>query len=140
MSIIHVLGESAVRSLALALSVAIVLRVLRVQHARLAKRAWTAVLILALAMPALVALHIPSFSFTALWSAPRTIIRPAATIFPIAIDSSLGTAPARHLPLWQIGFGAYLAITALLLLRVLLGLALAVRLWRRAQPFATSEA
>jgi beta-lactamase regulating signal transducer with metallopeptidase domain len=171
MSVIHVLGESAVRSLALALTVAIVLRVLRVHHARLAKRAWTAVLILALAMPALVALHIPSFSFTALWSAPRTIIRPAATIFPVVVDGSLGTAPAaaqsedlatatpsiipdlpvpaalqgapapaRHLALWQIGFAAYLAITALLLLRVLLGLALAVRLWRRAQPFATSEA
>ena len=171
MSVIHVLGESAVRSLALALTVVIVLRVLRVHHARLAKRAWTAVLILALAMPALVALHIPSFSFTALWSAPRTIIRPAATVAPVVIDSSSGTAssaarsedfataapsivpdlpvpaalqgapaPARHLALWQIGFAAYLAITALLLLRVLLGLALAVRLWRRAQPFATSEA
>jgi beta-lactamase regulating signal transducer with metallopeptidase domain len=171
MSVIHVLGESAVRSLALALTVAIVLRMLRVHHARLAKRAWTAVLILALAMPALVALHIPSFSFTALWSAPRTIIRPAAIVFPVVVDDSLGTAPAaarsedfatvapsiipdlpvpaalqgapapaRHLALWQIGFAAYLAITALLLLRVLLGLALAVRLWRRAQPFATSEA
>ncbi|HEY2036259.1 MAG TPA: M56 family metallopeptidase, partial [Steroidobacteraceae bacterium] len=171
MSVIHVLGESAVRSLALALTVAIVLRVLRVHHARLAKRAWTVVLILALAMPALVALHIPSFSFTALWSAPRTIIRPAAPAVPVAIDSSSATAPAaarsedfatvapsvipdlpvpaalqgapapaRHLALWQIGFAAYLAITALLLLRLLLGLALAVRLWRRAQPFATSEA
>ena len=171
MSVIHVLGESAVRSLALALTVAILLRVLRVHHARLAKRAWTAVLILALAMPALVALHIPSFSLTALWSAPRTIIRPAAIVAPALVDSSFGTAPAvaesedfataapsivpelpvpaalqgapaplRHLALWQIGFGAYLVITALLLLRVLLGLALAVRLWRRAQPFATSEA
>ena len=79
MSIIHILGESAVRSLALALAVAIVLRVLRVQHARLAKRVWTAFLILALAMPALVALHIPSFSFTALWSTPRTVIVHAAT-------------------------------------------------------------
>src|ERR1700760_1400820 len=77
MSIIHVLGESAVRSLALALAVALVLRVLRVEHAHLAKRAWTAVLILALAMPALVALHIPSFSFLALWSTPRTVILPA---------------------------------------------------------------
>jgi beta-lactamase regulating signal transducer with metallopeptidase domain len=181
MSVIHVLGESAVRSLALALTVAILLRVLRVHHARLAKRAWTAVLILALAMPALVALHIPSFSFTALWSAPRTVIRPAATVVPVVVDGSSATAPAaapsadlatadfatedfattapsirpdvpvpaalqgapaptRHLALWQIGFGAYLVITALLLLRVLLGLALAVRLWRRAQPFATSEA
>jgi beta-lactamase regulating signal transducer with metallopeptidase domain len=181
MSVIHVLGESAVRSLALALTVAIVLRVLRVHHPGLAKRAWTAVLILALAMPALVALHIPSFSFTALWSVPRTVIRPAATVVPVLVDGSSATAPAaarsadfatpdfattdfataapsvrpdvpvpsalqgapappRHLALWQIGFGAYLVITALLLLRVLLGLALAVRLWRRAQPFATSEA
>src|ERR1700729_3777879 len=77
MSIIHVLGESAVRSLALALAVALVLLLLRVQHARLAKRAWTAVLILGLAMPALVALHIPSFSFLALWATPRTVILPA---------------------------------------------------------------
>ena len=77
MSIISILGESAVRSLALALAVALVLRLLRVQHARLAKRAWTAVLILGLAMPALVALHIPSFSFLALWATPRTVILPA---------------------------------------------------------------
>jgi beta-lactamase regulating signal transducer with metallopeptidase domain len=175
MSIIHVLGESAVRSLALAIAVAIVLRLLHVQHARLAKRAWTAVLVIALAMPALVALHIPSFSFTALWSTPRTVIvspatPPLATIaVPLAGDNSAATAPAaqpedigpavflhvpipaglqgpphtpspaRHVALWQIGFAAYLAITALLLLRVLLGLALAARLWRRAQIFATSE-
>ncbi len=183
MSIIHVLGESAVRSLALALAVALVLRVLRVEHAHLAKRAWTAVLILALAMPALVALHIPSFSFLALWSTPRTVILPARpavsaqntfaldtlhrssgdsssafTVIPkqpallapsvtarvpvpAALEGSPQTAsgPARHVALWQIGFAAYLAITALLLLRVLLGLSLAVRLWRRAQPFATQE-
>ncbi|HEX4582659.1 MAG TPA: hypothetical protein VH139_11380, partial [Acidobacteriaceae bacterium] len=178
MSITHVLGESAVRSLALALAVAIVLRVLRVEHARLAKRAWTAVLILAVAMPALVALHIPSFSFTALWSTPQTVILPAAILrtqtpplaasaLPLAGDSSFRMAPvaaqpeafAPALPLnvpvpealqsspaaahriawWQIGFAAYLVITALLLLRVLLGLSLAARLWRRAQSFATSE-
>ncbi len=183
MSIINVLGESAVRSLALALAVAIVLRVLRVQHALLAKRAWTSVLILALAMPALVALHIPSFSFLALWSTPRTVIVPAASsassAHAFAFDAfALNTfdpssrftssprqpelsapavvpnvpvpaalqgpahsapAPARHIAWWQIGFAAYLAISALLLLRVLLGLALALRLWHRAQPFATSE-
>src|ERR1700760_3865366 len=84
MSIISILGESAVRSLALALAVAIVLRLLRVQHARLAKRAWTAVLILGLAMPAFVALHIPSFSFIALWATPRTVILPATrTVSPV---------------------------------------------------------
>jgi beta-lactamase regulating signal transducer with metallopeptidase domain len=169
MSIINVLGESAVRSLALALAVAIVLRVLRVQHAQLAKRAWTAVLILALAMPALVALHIPSFSFAARWSTPRTFVvsSPApsistATAAPLgAVDTAFAAAPApapavtlrvpvpdalqgapapvRHIAWWQIGFAAYLTITALLLLRVILGLALAARLWRRAQPFAISE-
>jgi beta-lactamase regulating signal transducer with metallopeptidase domain len=187
MSIINVLGESAVRSLALALAVAIVLRVLRVQHARLAKRAWTAVLLLSLAMPALVALHIPSFSFTALWSTPRTVVvgatppavsaanmisfdpadnsvaiaqapaQPSAQLEDLAPAITLSVpvpaelqgapqgppqgapAPARHIAWWQIGFAAYLAITALLLLRVCLGLALAARLWRRAQPFAISE-
>ena len=182
MSIIHILGESAVRSLALALAVALVLRVLRVEHAHLAKRAWTSVLILALAMPALVALHIPSFSFLALWSTPRTVILPARpavsaqntfaldalhrslrdnsafTVMPkqpaflapsvtarVPVPAALegrpqtASGPTRHLALWQIGFAAYLAITTLLLLRVLLGLSLAVRLWRRAQPFATSE-
>ncbi|HEY1964563.1 MAG TPA: M56 family metallopeptidase, partial [Acidobacteriaceae bacterium] len=182
MSIIHILGESAVRSLALALAVALVLRVLRVEHAHLAKRAWTAVLILALVMPALVVLHIPSFSFLALWSTPRTVILPgrpavsaqdtlaldtlarssrdnsAFTVIPkqpallapsvtarvpvpAALEGPPQTAfgPGRHLALWQIGFAAYLAITTLLLLRVFLGLSLAVRLWRRAQPFATEE-
>ncbi|MCU1245102.1 MAG: hypothetical protein JWN02_1012, partial [Acidobacteria bacterium] len=172
MSIVSVLGESAVRSLALALCVAIVLRLLRVQHARIAKRAWTAVLILALAMPALVALHIPSFSMTALWATPRTIIIPAApssvfhadALAPSANSAIQQTpaspadlapavtlsvfvprelqgppAPIRHIAWWRIGFAAYLAITALLLLRVVLGLALATRLWRRAQPFAASE-
>ncbi len=175
MSIVSVLGESAVRSLALALAVWVVLRLLRVQHARIAKRAWTAVLILALAMPALVALHIPSFSFTALWATPRTIMisSPHAAAFPASVPtpasadiqqippSSADLAPVLtlsvpvpqelqgppapiqqiipHIALWQVGFAAYLAITALLLLRVLLGLTLAGRLWRRAQPFATSE-
>jgi beta-lactamase regulating signal transducer with metallopeptidase domain len=176
MSIVSVLGESAVRSLALALAVAVVLRLLRVQHARIAKRAWTAVLILALAMPALVALHIPSFSFTALWATPRTImvspppssafradvvppansaviqqtsaspadLAPAVTLsVPVPRALQGPAAPIQqivpHIALWQIGFAAYLAITALLLLRVLLGLTLAGRLWRRAQPFATSE-
>jgi beta-lactamase regulating signal transducer with metallopeptidase domain len=169
MSIVSVLGESAVRSLALALAVWLVLRILRVQHARIAKRAWTAVLVIALAMPALVALRIPSFSFTALWATPQTIIVAAPPSVPIAQSfstaaplpqtsaSSADVAPAvalnipvphelqgpptpvRHIMLWQIGFVAYLTITALLLLRVLLGLTLAARLWRRAQPFTTSE-
>ena len=184
MSIISILGESAVRSLALALAVAIVLRVLRVEHARLAKRAWTAVLILGLAMPALVALHVPSFSFLALWSTPRIVVLPAArsvsargafaldtmdrssaagpsafTATPftatsgqsqlfvptarleVPVPAALQGAPApvRHIAWWQIGFAAYLAITALLLLHVLLKLFLAVRLWHRAQSFATLE-
>ncbi len=168
MSIISVLGESAVRSLALAVAVWLVLRMLRVQHARIAKRAWTAVLVFALAMPALVALHIPSFSFTALWATPQTIVvaapsvpiaqpfsptaplpqtstspadvAPALTLnIPVPHELQGASTPIHHLRVWQIGFAAYLTITALLLLRVLLGLMLALRLWRRAQPFTTSE-
>lgn len=172
MSIVNILGESAVRSLALALAVWLVLRLLRIQHARIAKRAWTAVLVLALAMPALVALHIPSFSFTALWAKPQIVIQTIAATTPPAPGVPSGArssvaiqqpaspsdlaptvalrvpvpaalqgppAPIRHIRVWQMGFAAYLAITALLLLRILLGLALATRLWHRAQPFATSE-
>lgn len=168
MSIVSVLGESAVRSLALAAAVWLVLRLLRIQHAQIAKRAWTAVLVLALAMPALVALHIPSFSFMALWATPRTIVvapqpvwssgsfiaaaplpqttaspsnfAPALTLsIPVPSGLQGPPAPVRHIAVWQIGFAAYLVITALLLLRVLLGLSLAARLWRRAQPFTTSE-
>jgi hypothetical protein len=120
-----------------------------------------------------VALHIPSVSFTALWSTPRTIILSAATppaaadavplagnSFPASVSTTPSSddfapavtlnvpvpaelqgspAPTHHLAWWQIGFAIYLAITALLLLRVLLGLGLAARLWRRAQPFAITE-
>jgi len=59
----------------------------------------------------------------------------------VFVLAALQGAPTlvRHIAWWQIGFAAYLAITALLLLRVLLGLFLAVRLWRRAQSFATLE-
>ena len=65
---------------------------------------------------------------------------PAARLeVPVPAPLQGAPAPVRHLAWWQIGFAAYLAITALLLLRVLLGLFLAVRLWRRAQSFATLE-
>lgn len=178
MTVVNVLGESAVRSLALALAVAVVLRLLRIQHARMAKRAWTGVMVLALAMPALVALHIPSFQFTALWSTPRKVVvhpaasaaaassatptRSTATFEPASllmtnmseqsedrvpppvvlrapIPAELQATPAHHIAWWQIGLVAYVIITAFMLFRVMLGLALAVRLWRRAQPFATHE-
>src|SRR6185437_5514410 len=97
MSIVSVLGESAVRSLALALAVWLVLRLLRVQHARIAKRAWTAVLVLALAMPALVALHIPSFSFTARWATPQAILVSVPRSVPAA-QSFQAAAPLSQMP------------------------------------------
>ena len=167
MTIVNVLGESALRSLALGLLVAAGLRLLRVQNVRIAKRAWTAVLVLAIAMPALVALRIPSFAFTAVWATPRILIAPAASspanlphlasfaVLPqetappvtlaVPIPSGLrgSVTPQRHLP-WvytrsSLGFAAYLAISALMLLRVLTGLGLAARLWGRAQVFATRD-
>ena len=96
MSIVSVLGESAVRSLALALAVAVVLRLLRIQHARIVKRAWTAVLVFALAMPALVALHIPSFSFTPPWATPQTILLTAPHSSAVSPDAVLPPATRRH--------------------------------------------
>jgi BlaR1 peptidase M56 len=94
MSVINVLGESAVRSLVLGLAVAAVLRLLRVQDVRLAKRAWTAVLVLALAMPALVALRIPAVSLTALWSTPRTVLAPAIPTTRVQPDEALFPSPS----------------------------------------------
>ena len=84
-------------------------------------------------------------------TAPATLVRRRSlrkTCSPLPMSPRPCPSPRRSRAhprrpvtrlVWQIGFAAYLAITALLLLRVLLGLALAVRLWRRAQPFATSE-
>ena len=184
MTIVNILGESAVRSLVLALAVATSLRLLRIQNVRIAKRAWTAVLLLALAMPPLVAWHIPSFSVTALWAAPpsptlsapptlsasslskarpdtQTTDARIAPVVPYAPSQPIGVAPSVSLAVpvpaalqgspaparpiswsrsWSyFGFAAYLLLSGLMCLRVLAGLLLSVRLWRRAQAFATSE-
>ena len=162
MTIINILGESALRSLALALVATAALRLLRVRNAQLEKRAWTVVLVLALAMPALVALRIPRVSFTAVWAAPQVIVVPpaspmaayrrAATVEPsqtitapsapaLVVPAALLGAPApqRGFPWALVGIAVYAAITALLLLRILIGLCLSARLWSRAQVYATNE-
>ncbi len=164
--IINILGESAARSLALGLLAAAGLRLMRVRNARLEKQAWTGVLLLAIAMPLLVALHIPRVSVPALWAAPqvtvaepaahlrtaavrsRTVasspalsLRQAAPAISIPVPKGLAGAPAVHLPFpWALfGVIVYAMVSALLLLRVLVGLALAARLWRRADVFPVHE-
>ncbi len=162
MTIVNILGESAVRSLGLGLVVAAGLWLLRIRHVRIAKRAWTVVLILALAMPALVAWHIPSFSVTAVWTAPpqpevvhhaapsaepvllqvpsqqQEVAPPVSLVIPVPAELQGSAEPARRLAWPNIGFIAYLVISLLLLLRILTGLLLSTRLWRRAQTFTTS--
>jgi bla regulator protein blaR1 len=68
--VLNILAESAARSLALGLLMAAGLRLLRVRHARLEKQAWAGVLLLALAMPLLVALNLPRITLPAAWVAP----------------------------------------------------------------------
>jgi hypothetical protein len=65
--LLNVLAESAVRSLLLGLLAWGALRLLRVRHAGVEKQAWTGVLLLALAMPLLVALRIPRVTLRYEW-------------------------------------------------------------------------
>ncbi len=168
----QILGESAVRSLALAVVVALLLRGLRIEHARFLKRIWTGVLMFSLAMPLLVALHIPRLTLTSPWSTPRMVIaapapasariQSASFDLPAPAPATSPTTPGPTLPtergsrhsspagisilpqlpsirLWQFGLLAYIAVTVILLVRVVLGLWMAAELWRTAQPFATDE-
>lgn len=157
---IQILGESAVRSLVLAVTVALLLRVLRIEHDRFAKRIWTGVLVFAIAMPVLVAFHIPQLSIPSLWSTPRTILLTPVRLAPqidrtgapsvrntrvvgrvnAAAPPATPTHPHRSsLRPWQFGALSYLLVSAILLTRVATGLVLSVRIWRTAQPFVTAE-
>lgn len=90
--IINILGASAVRSLALSLLVAAGLRLLRIRNAQLERRAWTGVLLLAIAMPVLVALRIPRISIPALWVTPDIIAVPIHASQPPSIQTQAITA------------------------------------------------
>ena len=126
----NILVESALRSLALALAVGLGLRLARARSARLQMTAWTLVLAGALLMPFLmrwrtIEMHPPQRVASTVPAFIRTVSAPGVTI----------PAPPVPKPIdWcTIGLGVYGAVAAILLARLLIGLALTSLLWLRAR-------
>lgn len=153
--------ESAARTLVLSVMAWAALRLLRVTNVVAQKIAWTVVLTAAMAMPFLVRQHwmkSPAITVSASWlarphAAPPALhapplgqpapaseieaidVAPVAAI-PVIAPSGSQAAPRRWtLPEFRtlIVF-VYLAVAGLFLLRLLCGLALALRVWFRAEP------
>ncbi len=142
------IGEAALRSLGLALLTAVCLRLLRVRHAGVEKRVWTAVLVIAVGMPAAVLWHMPQFTFTAYpRQAPMYTSTTGTLTAPPVLPQHIATAghgqvalptvkvPARPVPWLQVLLVLYLLVAAGMLCRLVVGLVLASRLWQRAAPF-----
>ena len=125
-----VLMEAALRSLLLALAVGLVLWITRVRNARLQMTAWTVVLAGTLLMPLLmrwrtIEIHTPA-------SAARSVPVFVKTVSAPRISFAEAQAPKR-VDWSAIGLVIYSAVAAVLLLRLLTGLALTFLLWRRAR-------
>lgn len=155
--------ESAARTFVLAVAAWAALRLLRVTNVVAQKIAWMIVLAAALAMPFLMRQHwmrLPAIAIPASWTTYARASAPAAQITVAQPEeyttASVSTAvdvagimpapastasPVRQAPrTWTLAqlrsliVPAYLAVAAILLLRLLFGLALAFRVWYRAEP------
>ncbi|MBV8113464.1 MAG: hypothetical protein JO300_01905 [Silvibacterium sp.] len=154
--------ESAARTFVLAAAAWTALRLLRVTNVVAQKIAWTIVLTAALAMPFLVRQHwmkLPAITVPASWTTHALAAEPAAQITasrvdqpvavraisvhefvpipPVPTPSVAGTRPApRRWTLAQLRaliVLVYLVVSGIFLLRLLFGLALAFRVWYRAE-------
>lgn len=142
--------ESALRSLMMAAVVWSGLKLLRVRNVAVQKMAWVLVLMAAVAMPGLVGWHLPQSRAAVVVPvqkfAPRPASLPDPAGFPTAtastttitvMPSSAETVtPVRHWSLnqWKSLIApVYLAICAVLLLRLVFGLVMAVRILGRAE-------
>jgi beta-lactamase regulating signal transducer with metallopeptidase domain len=180
---IFALPQAALRSLALAIGVWVVLRLFRVRNVLALKCAWTLVLATAFLMPLLLpvasrlpraTLVLPAFmhrtapATSVSWSEQTVVSQPDAppaphhsrkfaapatsrphhTGAPAAVPGELGVLPAPEAHPPQVPasptfslFAAiallYLAISGLLLIRLIYGLASAYLLWRSARPVST---
>jgi hypothetical protein len=146
-----VILESALRT---AITVALVwsaLRLFRVTHVVAQKIAWCLVLVAAFAMPAVMGwrfIKLPApLVLRTNWLRGRL---PVAQMLPESLGITKATAitltppkGTRYAPsnsrshivrLYTFAAVSYLTICSILLLRMLIGLVLAVRVWRRAQP------
>lgn len=152
MTILAIVGEAALRSMALACAAATCLWVLRVRHAGVEKRVWAAVLLLSAAMPAAVAWRVPRFTLALfapgapVYKAPLSIAGTPA--LPAAAPSGGWSAPvarpeqhmrgrtvASALTFQRILLFLYLSAAAGIVGRVGFGLRAAMRLWQEAEPF-----
>jgi TonB family protein len=148
---ITVILESALRTLLLAVIVWAILRVFRVSHVVALKIAWCLVLAAAVAMPSLTRWRMFRFrpplvlySYRATWSSTEAQV--SATVPKIAGSTltpaypTLRTVSATFNPGHRIAAFvhwatiAYLLTCAIFVLRLLLGLNWALRVWRRARP------
>jgi beta-lactamase regulating signal transducer with metallopeptidase domain len=117
---IALLLEAAMRSAALGLAVWGVIKVLRIHDAHLEKLVWTLVVAASLAMPALMrtaALPVPT---------QTTVMVPDGAVAALLRETSHHSAVTTAL------LGAYLSVTAILLIRLLASLLGALRLHRGA--------
>ena len=129
---LSLLLESALRSLVLGGAVWIALKALRARNTQTQVLAWTVVLAASLLMPLLMrwpalSVPVPAAHMSRLVPVIRTI---TLTVAPLP-KAATGVAPLD----WRTALAyVYLAIAALLLLRMTTGLALTARLWHRAVP------
>src|SRR5262249_19993318 len=129
--------ESAARSLALGLAVWCGLKLFRVRGVQVERIVWTVVLIAALAMPLLMqwrTVTVPAPAVATVWSATATPVLPIEN----GQVSTLSSPDARSAPeSWSTILSlVYGVVASLFLLRLSLGLALTLRLIRKAEPLA----
>jgi TonB family protein len=123
---IALLLEAAIRSATLAVALWVAVKVLRVHDARVEKLVWTVVVAVSLAMPALM----------------QAALLPRSAQLSITVPGSAGT-PALSAALipfaWATALiSVYALVAGTLLLRLLVNLRRAVRLYRRARQPATA--
>jgi len=125
--------EAAIRSMLLVVAIWLGLRVLRVRNPNIEMAAWQLVLLASLLMPFLIGwapvslpsntLPIPQFLLPDLATSPAAVVAPVA---PLIEAQSVG---------WRaVATSIYLAVAALLMLRLAVGCALTWRLCRSAVP------
>jgi len=143
--------ESALRTAITVGLVWVTLKLFRVTHVVSQKIAWSLVLIAALAMPSAMRWHAFRFSlpmalrsYPTIWPSTEAAAFPQVQTIEGATSNSVhpaiespdtrSSAGLRMAKLNRFIAGIYLTICATLLLRLLLGLTWAFRVWRRARP------
>jgi bla regulator protein blaR1 len=151
-----VILESALRTAITAALVWSALRLLRVTHVVAQKIAWCLVLVAAFAMPSVMGwrfIKLPApLVLRTNWlrgqlpvaqMLPESLGITKVTAITLTPPKGTGYAPSNSrlhiVRLYSFAAFSYLTICSILLLRMLIGLALAVRVWRRAQPVLGSQ-